>query len=91
MTRPANKLDYKRTGPYTVSKVIKNNAYKLDHLCTILKHNVFHVSWLDHYTPLAAIQKPFNPQITIVNDSDEWELDWLLDPKQRYLELHYLV
>jgi len=28
-TRPSKKLDYKRTGPYTVSKIINKNAYKL--------------------------------------------------------------
>jgi hypothetical protein len=27
-TRPSTKLDYKRAGPYTVSKVINRNAYK---------------------------------------------------------------
>jgi hypothetical protein len=27
MTRPSKKLDYPRTGPYTVSKVINKNAY----------------------------------------------------------------
>jgi hypothetical protein len=29
-TRQSKKLDYKRAGPYTVSKVINKNAYKLD-------------------------------------------------------------
>jgi len=29
-TRPSKKLDYKRPGPYTVSKVINKNAYKLN-------------------------------------------------------------
>jgi hypothetical protein len=29
-TRPSKKLDYNGTGPYTVSKVINKNAYKLD-------------------------------------------------------------
>jgi hypothetical protein len=53
-TRPSKKLDFKRTGPYTVSKVINKNAYKLDLPYTIRKHKVFHVSLFDHHTPPAA-------------------------------------
>jgi len=43
-TRPSKKLDYKQTGPYTVSQVINKKAYKLHLPYTIRKHNVFHVS-----------------------------------------------
>jgi hypothetical protein len=50
-TRPLKKLDYKRTGPYTASKIINKNAYKADLPKTMRNHNVFHVSQLDHYTP----------------------------------------
>jgi len=90
-TRPSKKLDYKRTGPYTVSKVINKNAYKLDLPYTIRKHNVFHVSLLDRYTPPTAGQPPSEPQPTVVDDSDEWEVDRILDSKRRYRKLHYLV
>jgi len=90
-TRPSKKLDYKRTGPYTVSKVINKNAYKLDLAYTIRKHNVFHVSLLDRYTPPTAGQPPSEPQPTIVDDSDKWEDDRILDSKRRYRKLHYLV
>jgi hypothetical protein len=55
-TRPSKELDYKRTGPYTLSKVINKNAYQLDLPYTIRKHNVFHVSLLDRYTPPTAGQ-----------------------------------
>jgi len=51
-SRPSKKLDFKRTGPYTVSKIINKNAYKLDLQSTMRNHNVFHVSLLDHYTGL---------------------------------------
>jgi hypothetical protein len=49
--RPSKKLDYKRTGPYAVCKVISKNAYKLDLPNTMRNHNVLHVSLLDRYTP----------------------------------------
>jgi len=90
-TRPSKKLDYKQTGPYTVSKVINKNAYKLDLPYTIRKHNVFHVSLLDRYTPPTAGQPPTEPQPTVVDDSDEWEVDRILDSKRRYRKLHYRV
>ena len=47
-TRPSKMLDYKRTVPYTVSKIINKNAYKLDLLKTMRNHNVFHGLHLDH-------------------------------------------
>ena len=50
-TRPSKKLDYKRAGPYTVSKIINQNAYKLNLPKTMRNHNVFHVSHLDRCTP----------------------------------------
>jgi hypothetical protein len=30
MTRPSKTLGYERNGPYTVSKIVNQNAYKLD-------------------------------------------------------------
>jgi hypothetical protein len=90
-TRPAKKLDYKRSGPYTVSKVINQNAYKLDLPYTIRKYIVFPVSLLDRYTPPTAGQPPSEPQPTVVDDSDEWQVDQILDSKRRYRKLHYLV
>jgi hypothetical protein len=57
-TRPSNKLDYKRTGLYTVSKVINKNAYKLDLPYTIRKYIIFHVSLHDRYTTPPTGQPP---------------------------------
>jgi hypothetical protein len=90
-TRPSKKLDYKRTGSYTVSKVITKNAYKLDLPYTIRKHNVYKVSLLDQYTPPTTGQPPSEPQPTVVDDSDKWEVDRIFDSKQRNRKLHYLV
>jgi hypothetical protein len=90
-TRPTKKPDYKRAGPYTVSKVINKNADKLDLPRTMRIPDVFHVSLLDSYTPPIAGQPPSEPQPTIVDDSDEWEVERILDSKRRYRRLHYLV
>jgi len=90
-TRPSKKLDYKRTGPYTVNKIINKNAYNLDLPNTMQNHNVFHVSLLDRYAPPVEGQPPSELQPTIVDDSEEWEVDRVLDSKLRYRMLHYLV
>jgi len=90
-TRPSKKLDYKRTGPYMVSKVINKNAYKLDLLCMIRKNKVFYVSLLDRYTPPTAGQPPSEPQPTVLDNSDEWEVDRILESKGHCRTLHYLV
>jgi len=67
------------------------SAYKLDLLYRFRKHNIFHVSLLDHSTPPTAGQPPSDPQPTIVDDSDKWEVNRILDPKRFYRKLHYLV
>jgi hypothetical protein len=90
-TRTSKKLDFKCTGPYMVSKVINKSAYKVDLPYTIRKHNVFHVLLLNHFTPPTPGQLPSEPQPTIVDDSEEWEVDRILDSKRRYRKLHYLV
>jgi len=81
-TRPSSKLDYKRTGPYMVSKIINMNAYKLDLLKTMRNHNVFHFSQLDHYTPPVVGQLSSEPHPVIVDDLEVWEVKQILDSKQ---------
>ena len=84
-TRPSKKLDYKRTGLYTVSKMINKHAYKLDLPKTIRKHNVLQVSQLDQYTPPVTGQPRSDPNPIIVNDLEqEWEVDRILHSKRRY-------
>jgi len=90
-TRPSKKLDYKRTGPCTASKIINKNAYKLDLPKTMRNHNVFDVLQIDHYTPLVVGQPSSEPHQVIVDNSEEWEVEPILDSNQRYRKLHYLV
>jgi hypothetical protein len=89
-TRPLKKLDYKRTEPYTVSKII-NNFYKLDLPTTMQNHNGFHVSRLDYCTPPVVGQPSSETHSVIVDDSEELEVERILYSKQRYRKLHYHV
>jgi hypothetical protein len=93
MSRLSKKLNYKRAGPYTVSKIINQKAYKLDFPKTMRNHNVFHISELDRYTPPVVGQPPSEPHPTIVDvpGDEEWEVDRIADSKRRYRKLHYLI
>jgi len=57
----------------------------------IRKHNIFHVSLVDRYRPPTAGRPPSEPQLTVVDDSDEWEVDRILNSKQSYWKLLHLV
>jgi hypothetical protein len=59
--RPSKKLDYKRLGPFKVTKVINRNAYRLELPYSMKVHNVFHVSLLDRYSGPVPGQQPSDP------------------------------
>ena len=88
---PSKKLDYKCIGPFKVSQVINNNAYRLDLPATMWIYNVFHVSLLDRYTPPVEGQHVAEPQPTIVDDDKDYEVKRILDSKRRYRKLYYQV
>jgi hypothetical protein len=74
-----------------VSKIINKNAYKQDLPKTMWNHNVFHVSQVHHYTPPVVGQPSSEPHPVIIDDSEEWEVEQILDSMQRYRKLHYLI
>ena len=89
--RASKKLDYKRIGPYTVSKVINHNAYKLDLPPTMRVHNVFHVSLLDRYRDSIPGQPLAELTPIVIGDNEEWEVDRILNSRYRHRRLQYLV
>ena len=88
---PSKKLDYKHTGPYMVTKTINKNAYKLDLPSTMRNYNFFHVSLLDHYIPQVGGHPPTELHPMRVEETEESEVNHILDSRQRYRKLHYLV
>jgi hypothetical protein len=69
--RPSMTLNYKRTRPYAVCKVISKNSYKLHLPYTMRNHNIFHMSLLDRYTPPVCGQPVSTPYLVVVDDSAE--------------------
>jgi len=90
-TRPSEKLDYKCAGQYTVSKVINKNAYEFDLPKTIQNDNIFQVSQLDRYTPLDSGHPSIKPRPMIVDDSEDWAVDCIINSKQHYRNLHCVI
>jgi len=90
-SRPSMKLDYKRTGLYTVSKIINKNAYKLDLWSPMRNHSILHVSLLDRYTPPVRGQLSSAAHPMIVEEIEEWEVDRILDSRRHYWNLQYLI
>jgi hypothetical protein len=54
-------------------------------------HDAFHVSLLDRYIKAVDGQTPGEPLPTIVEGTEEYEIDRVLDSRYRYRKLQYLV
>lgn len=82
-TRPSDKLDYKRLGPFKIIKKISTHAYKLDLPRTMKVHPVFHVSMLE---PVASDPLPGQSQLppppVIVNGELEFQVEEILDARK---------
>jgi hypothetical protein len=50
-TRPSDKLDYKKFGPFKVKRNIKNINYELYFSPTIRIYSIFHISLLESANP----------------------------------------
>lgn len=81
-TRPSDKLDYKRLGPFKIKKKISTHAYRLDLPKTMKVHPVFHVSMLE---PVASDplpnQKKVTPPPIIVDGELEFHVEEILDAR----------
>jgi hypothetical protein len=93
-TRPSQKLDVKRLGPFKILKVIGESklAYKLELPKHMRIHPVFHVSLLEpyHANILPGREQPEPPPEEIEGE-EEWEVKEVLDSKIVRGRLRYLV
>lgn len=93
-TRPSEKLDYKRLGPFKIIKKILTYAYKLDLPRNMKVHPVFDVSMLK---PVASDPLPNEKQVApppvIVNGELKFHVKEILDAKvsRNSVQPRYLV
>lgn len=86
------KLTAKWVGPYRVSKVISDHAYRLELPSHMRINNSFHVSLLEPYNPNPFEGRiPPPPAPVEVEGEEEYEVKEILDSRKRYGKLQYLV
>jgi chemotaxis protein CheY-P-specific phosphatase CheC len=90
--RPSKKLDWKRLGPFPITKRIGTQAYKLQLPKSMRIHPVFHVSLLEPYktSSIPNRTRPPPPPITI-DSQQEFEVDQILNSKYEGKQLKYLI
>ncbi len=92
-TRPSHKLDYKKIGPFTITKIIGPTSFQL-HLPPQMKiHPVFHVSLLEPVatSPDVVRHQERPPPPVIVDEQEEYQVESILDSRRRRNKWELLV
>jgi len=90
--RPSDKLDYRRLGPFRVSKQVNEVAYRLDLPSSMKIHPVFHVSLLEPYKESTIPGRlPTPPPPIEINGEEEFEVSKIIDSRINRRRLEYLV
>ena len=94
-TYPKSKLAPKRFGPFTITKVISETAYRLDLPHQWHIHNVFHPSLLTPFEETEEHGPAYpRPPPDIVEGNKHWEVETIINSKidRRYKSpLRYLI
>src|SRR5260221_13395176 len=93
-TCPTKKLDHKWLGPFVIEKVVSPTTIKLClSPCKQGIHPVISVSNICPYHPDPIPECPLDPHpnLVLVDGSEEYEVESIVDSKYRYQCLHYLV
>jgi hypothetical protein len=91
-TRPSEKLDHKRLGPFEIIGQINRVAFRLKLQKSMKIHDVFHVSLLEpyHVDSNSDRKQPPPPPVSVDNE-DEFEVEQILDSRYRHNQLQYFV
>ncbi|QLI66325.1 Transposon Tf2-12 polyprotein [Metarhizium brunneum] len=85
-TRPSDKLDYKKLGPFAIKKRISTNNYELSLPKTMRNHPIVHISLLEK----APNNAPAEEDIEVMNET-EYEVERILDMRTRNKTRQYLI
>ena len=88
-TRPCDKLDLKKVGPFEIIEKVHENAFRLklpDHWKI---HDVFNVSLLEKYHP--PLVPTARPVLIEIDGHIEYEVETILDMRKRRNRTEYLV
>jgi hypothetical protein len=91
--RPSKKLDFKRLGPFAITKKISAHAYRLQ-LPSMMRgiHDVFHVNLLSkvHANEYLDRHQP-PPEPVIIDNENEYEVEEILDSRRLGKGIEFLV
>jgi hypothetical protein len=87
-TRPSNKLDYKKLGPFVIDQVLKPVDYKLQLPDYIQIYPVFYISLLE---PAPANTKIIVPELLTKEDNQEYKVERIIDHNDTKDERQYLI
>jgi hypothetical protein len=93
--RPTKKLDDKWFGPFPITEVISNNAYKLKLTPPFARvHPVFNITMLRRFNPdeIQERRKPTEPNPMIDEEGEEvYEVEEILERRRTNRGMSYLV
>src|SRR5579862_8578850 len=92
--RPTRKLTPRFTGPYTITQVVSETAYRLDLPSAMKIHPVFHVSLLKPYksSPNEFLRPTPPPAVVLPEtEQEEYEVESILDKRIVRNKPQYLV
>jgi hypothetical protein len=79
-TRPCDKLDYQRLGPFMISHKINDVTFRLELPLDMKLHLVFHVSLLESCTSTSILDRVFLPPPPVyLAKGPEYEVQGILD------------
>jgi hypothetical protein len=87
-TRPNNKLDYKKLGPFVIEQALKPVNYKLQLPDYIQIYSVFYISLLE---PVPANTKIIVPELLTKEDNQEYKVEKVIDYKDTKDGRQYLI
>ena len=90
-TRPSNKVDVRRLGPFSILEQIGSSAFRLALPSAIKIHPVFHVSLLEPHVANSFFGRIVVPPSALqVDGVEEFEVNSILDSKIRRRNLQKL-
>jgi hypothetical protein len=93
--RPTRKLGSRQIGPYRITEVISDTAYRVKLPRNMKAHPVFHINLLEKYieTPpeFSGREPPRPPPVEVKKDDEQYEVEEILNHKTRNKKKYYLV